>query len=117
MAKKQQIIQSVPLVAIDMGSHSVRAMAAEMTENGMLHVLGVESSNKFDCVKKGIVDNTTDAGYMINEVLRLLSNRIHIDALPSAFACVGGRTMQIIPVSSSLKSISSMRASRVRCMR
>jgi cell division ATPase FtsA len=42
MAKKQQIIQSVPLVAIDMGSHSVRAMAAEMTENGMLHVLGVE---------------------------------------------------------------------------
>lgn len=100
MAKKQQIIQSVPLVAIDMGSHSVRAMAAEMTENGMLHVLGVESSNKFDCVKKGIVDNTTDAGYMINEVLRLLSNRIHIDALPSAFACVGGRTMQIIPVSS-----------------
>ena len=30
MAKKQKILQSVPLVAIDLGSHSVRAMAAEM---------------------------------------------------------------------------------------
>jgi glutamate formiminotransferase/formiminotetrahydrofolate cyclodeaminase len=29
MAKKQQILQSVPLVAIDLGSQAVRAMAAE----------------------------------------------------------------------------------------
>ena len=100
MAKKQQITQSIPLVAIDLGSHSVRAMAAELTESGILRVLGMESSSKFDCVKKGIVDNTTDAGYMINEVLKLLSNRIHTESLPSAFICVGGRTMQIVPVCS-----------------
>ena len=43
MSKKQQILQSVPLVAIDMGSHCVRAMAAELTENNMLRILGVES--------------------------------------------------------------------------
>lgn len=100
MAKKQQILQSVPLVAIDLGSQCVRAMAAERLENGLLRVLGVESSSKFDCVKKGIVANTTDAGYMINEVLKLLSNRIRVEALPSAFVCVGGRTMQIVSVSS-----------------
>ena len=40
MAKKQQTFQSVPLVAIDLGSHSVRAMAAELTENNMLRILG-----------------------------------------------------------------------------
>ena len=100
MAKKQEILQSVPLVAIDLGSQSVRAMAAEMTESGLLRVLGVESSSKFDCVKKGIVVNTTDAGYMINEVLKLLSNRIRVETLPSAFICVGGRTMQLVPVCS-----------------
>ena len=100
MAKKQQIGHSVPLVAIDLGSHGIRTMAAEMTENGILRVLGVETSSKFDCVKKGIVDNTTDAGYMINEVLKKLSNRIHVDALPSAFVCVGGRTMQLVQISS-----------------
>mgnify|MGYP003457885745 FL=1 len=30
-----------PLVAIELGGHSVRAMAAEMTEDGFLRVLGV----------------------------------------------------------------------------
>lgn len=98
MAKKQQIVQSVPLVAIDLGSHCVRAMAAEMTESGQLRVLGVEQSNKFPCVEKGIVCNTSNSGYTINEVLKFLANRIRVDSLPSAFVCVGGRTMQVVSV-------------------
>lgn len=100
MAKKQKILQSVPLVAIDLGSHGVRAMAAETTDDGLLHVLGVESSNKFPCMERGVVTNPANAGYMINETLKLLANRIRVEALPSAFVCVGGRTMQIVPVSS-----------------
>ena len=100
MAKKQQTFQSVPLVAIDLGSHSVRAMAAELTENNMLRILGVESSSKFPCVERGIVCNTSNSGYTISEILKFLSNRIHVDSLPSAFVCVGGRTMQVVPVCS-----------------
>lgn len=100
MAKKKMILQSVPLVAIDLGSDGVRAMAAEMTDEGVLRVLGVESSNKFPCVERGVVTNPTNAGYIINETLKLLANRIRVDALPSAFICVGGRTMQIVSVSS-----------------
>ena len=98
MAKKEKILQSVPLVAIDLGSHNVRAMAAEMTNSGLLRVLGVESSSKFECVEKGIVTHTANAGFMISEILKLLSNRIRVEGLPSAFACVGGRTMQVVPV-------------------
>ena len=98
MAKKEKILQSVPLVAIDLGSHNVRAMAAEMTDSGLLRVLGVESSSKFECVEKGIVTHTANAGFMISEILKLLSNRIRVEGLPSAFACVGGRTMQVVPV-------------------
>ena len=100
MAKKQEILQSVPLVAIDMGSHSVRAMAAELTENNMLRILGVETSSKFPCVERGIVSNTSNSGYTISEILKFLSNRIHTESLPSAFVCVGGRTMQVVPVCS-----------------
>lgn len=100
MAKKRKILQSIPLVAIDLGSNGVRAMAAEMTDNGTLHVLGVESSNKFPCMERGVVTIPANAGYMINETLKLLANRIRVEALPSAFVCVGGRTMQIVPVSS-----------------
>lgn len=100
MAKKRQILQSVPLVAVDLGSHGVRAMAAEMTTDGLLRILGVETSNKFECVERGIVTNTSDAGFMINEVLKKLSNRVRVEALPSAFVCVGGRTMQVVAVHS-----------------
>lgn len=100
MAKKRQILQSVPLVAVDLGSHGVRAMAAEMTTGGLLRILGVETSNKFECVERGIVTNTSDAGFMINEVLKKLSNRVRVEALPSAFVCVGGRTMQVVAVHS-----------------
>ena len=65
MAKKEKILQSVPLVAIDLGSHNVRAMAAEMTNSGLLRVLGVESSSKFECVEKGIVTHTANAGFIL----------------------------------------------------
>ena len=99
MAKKKNIQQSVPLVAIDMGSSGVRAMAAELTTDGQLQILGVEQSNKFECIERGMVTNTSDAGFMIGEVLRKLSNRVGVDALPSAFVCVGGRTMQLAAVS------------------
>lgn len=99
MAKKHKILQSVPLVAIDLGSHNVRAMATEMID-GRLRVLGVESSSKFQCMERGVVVSPTNAGYMINETLRLLANRIRVEALPSAFVSVGGRTMQIVSVAS-----------------
>ena len=96
--KKQQSLQPTPLVAIDLGSDSVRAMAAEVTDNGMLRILGVESSSKFPCVERGIVSNSSNAGFTISETLKLLANRIKAETLPSAFVCVGGRTMQIVDV-------------------
>ena len=96
--KKQQSLQPAPLVAIDLGSDSVRAMAAEYTDNGMLRILGVEASGKFPCVERGIVNNSSNAGFTISETLKLLANRIKVETLPSAFVCVGGRTLQIVDV-------------------
>ena len=64
----------------------------------LFRVLGVEQSQRYKCIEQGVITSTTNAGYMINEVLRLLANRIHIENLPTAFVTLGGKSMQIAPV-------------------
>jgi cell division protein FtsA len=94
-------IHSSVLVAIDMGSQTFRAMAAEKTERGLLRVLGVEESSQKSCVKYGLVDNTGDAGFMVGNIMKLLGNRIRVENLHSVYVCGGGQSMKIVSVSSS----------------
>lgn len=96
--KKRQVAESLPLVAIDLGSSGVRAMAAERLGADMLHILGVEESTKFPCVDRGVVVQSSNAGFMIGEVLRLMANRLNLPDLPTAFVLLGGRSMQIAQV-------------------
>lgn len=97
MAKKQKNMtaEQLPLVAIDLGSNGIRAMAAERIDDSTLRVLGVEYNNKFSCVDRSVIANTSEAGYMIVESLRLLANRAKVKDLPTAFVAVGGRSVQI----------------------
>lgn len=88
----------LPLVAIDLGSDSVRAMAAERVGDDLFRILGVEQSRRHKCIEHGVIKSTANVGYMINEVLRLLANRIHIENLPTSFVTLGGKSMQIAPV-------------------
>ena len=92
--------EGLPLVGIDMGSSSFKMLAAEETDpsnpyGSQLRIVAAEQSGRYRCVQKGIVHNTTEASYMIREMLRLMSNRLHLeDALPTAFCLLGGRTMR-----------------------
>ena len=96
--KKRQMTEELPLVAIDLGSSGVRAMAAQRIDADLLHILGVEESVKFPCVERGVVTQSSNAGFMIGEVLRLMANRLGVPDLPTAFVLMGGRSMQIYPV-------------------
>lgn len=96
--KRQTIAEGLPLVAIDLGSSGVRAMAAQRVDEDMLHILGVEESAKFPCVDRGVVVQSSNAGFMIVEVLRLMANRLQVADLPTAFVLMGGRSMKIAPV-------------------
>lgn len=87
-----------PLVAIDMGSHSIRSMAVERTPEGWLRVLAVESSNRNICVERGVVTNTSYASYGIGECLKFLANRIQHPMLTKAFVALGGRSMKVVEV-------------------
>ena len=100
MAKKQQQqkADSLPLVAIDLGSSGVRAIAAECVGEDMFRILGTASSHREGGVKQGTIESTANVGFMIHEVLRLLANTIHIDNLPTAFVLLGGRSMQAVDV-------------------
>ena len=104
MAKKQnQIAATLPLVAIDMGSDTVRALAARRIAPDLFQILGVEERpQKLGnvCVEQGIITQSSTAGYVIAEVLKLLANRIGEVELPTAFVSVGGQSMQIVAVHS-----------------
>lgn len=104
MARRQtQIADTLPLVAIDLGSDSVRAMAARRIAPDLFQILGVEERpQKLGnvCVEQGIITQSSNAGYVIAEVLKLLANRIGADELPTAFVSVGGQSMQIVAVHS-----------------
>lgn len=98
MARKRQQAAELPLVAIDLGSSGVRAMAAKRVDADLLHILAVEQSTKFPCTERGVVVQSSNAGFMISEVLRLMANRLQLPDLPTAFVLLGGRSMQIVPV-------------------
>ena len=104
MARRQQkTADSLPLVAIDLGSDSVRAMAARRIAPDLFQILGVEERpQKLGnvCVEQGIITQSSNAGYVIAEVLKLLANRIGVDELPTAFLSLGGQSMQIVAVHS-----------------
>lgn len=89
-----------PLVAIDLGSNGVRAMAAERTPEGLLHILGVEQSSRNVSVERGVVTSTSDASYAISESMRLLGNRINHPLLTKTFVALGGRQMKVVEVPS-----------------
>ena len=104
MARRQQkTADSLPLVALDLGSDSVRAMAARRIAPDLFQILGVEERpQKFGnvCVEQGIITQSSNAGYVIAEVLKLLANRIGVEELPTAFLSLGGQSMQIVAVHS-----------------
>lgn len=104
MAKKYNSNKLHPLVAVELGSDSLRAMAAEYTADGALRILGVETSNKV-CVERGVVNNTSNASYGVNEMLRLLANRVHCGEILKAFIPLGGRSMKIVIVNSKRNQI------------
>lgn len=105
MARKQQpiVASSLPLVAIDLGSNGVKAIAAVREGANTLRILGIVESHKHpDYMKLGqiIASETGHAGYMIRETLRLLANQIGIEQLPTAFITVNARSIKIVQVSS-----------------
>ncbi|MBQ8099976.1 MAG: rod shape-determining protein [Paludibacteraceae bacterium] len=104
--QRKERTEECPLVAIDLGSSGIRAMAATAIERQdphnaeesvvTLNILGLEEIRKGGYVEKGIVTQKTDAGFSIGRVLTQLSNRIGMhEVIDRAFVSIGGRLLQV----------------------
>ena len=87
--------QTKPLVAVDFGSSGIKVMAAERIAPNTLKILGAETNDKYSCISKGIVANSSEAAYMLKESLTLLANRIGVKKIDTAFTLLGGGNMQL----------------------
>lgn len=97
MIRKTDLPQ--PIVAINIGSSCVRAIAADWDErHNTFHILGSESSSRHQSVEKGIPTNSSDVGFVINETWKKLNNRVGRGELKNIFVCVGGRSLQSVRV-------------------
>ena len=98
MIRKQEM-QPQPVVAINIGSSGVRAIAADWDErHKTFHILGSEFSNRHQSIEKGIPTNSSDVGFMLNETWKKLSNRVNRGELKNVFVCMGGRSLQSVHV-------------------
>lgn len=94
--KRQSDALSEPLVAFDFGSYDIKAMAAEYNPDEPLHILGVERTDRHHSIRNGIINDTSETGFNIRNMLIKLSNRLSsISELPSAFVSLGGKSMQL----------------------
>lgn len=98
MIKQTQRTETLPLVAIELGSNGVRAIAAQRTDNDLFRILGAEESQKFPSIDQANVIQSGNTAYMIGEVLNKLANRIGVPNLPTAFVPIGGCPTWIAPV-------------------
>lgn len=94
-----------PIIALDLGSSHVRAMAAEFDEDGKINVLGVESVRcKKDTMRYGSIQNRSEIGLCITTCLKQLQQRLFTTSkrnieIDEAYVSAGSHHMQIVDLS------------------
>lgn len=73
---QQETPRDALLVCLDLGSHSIKALAATLTQNGEKQVLGIEQVES-DGIKRGVIINPTRVSSLVKKVLGRLEKRIH----------------------------------------
>jgi len=81
------------LIAIDFGSASISAMAAEILDNGAVKILSEESKISDD-VRWGIVEKPSGASFKVSELLKLLKNSAKMPDISQVSVSIGAKTMK-----------------------
>ena len=91
---------TLPLLAIDIGSSSVKAMVAERVDNDTLCVLGYEESKRVIDVQQGVVLKPSYVSMYIKEMVEKLTQKLRLDkGFQNVFVCLGGKKMEIKNIS------------------
>lgn len=107
--KKKNTNSEPPIVAIDLGTTAVRAMAARKQQDGTLQILGLKRiAIRPDKVfkERGIISNASEAHVHIRNVLMELGEEIGMqEQLLSTFVTIEGKGMQVVTVSKKTNQI------------
>ena len=80
-------------VVTDMGSSRIAVMAAEVRDDGKVHVLSVESKPT-NAVMYGFVRQPTKVGFVLSELTRLLQNSLSLSEVKTLCVSVNAKTMK-----------------------
>lgn len=80
-------------VVTDMGSSRIAVMAAEVRDDGKVHVLSVESKPT-NAVMYGFVRQPTKVGFVLSELTRLLQNSLSLPEVKALCVSVNAKTMK-----------------------
>lgn len=86
---------STKLIAIDFGSTSISAMAAEVLDNGAVKILS-EESKVSDDVRWGIVEKPSGASFKVSELLKLLKNSAKMADISQVSVSICAKSMKQI---------------------
>ena len=86
------------LIAIDFGSTSISAMAAEVLPNGAVKILS-EESKASDDVRWGIVEKPSGASFKVSELIKLLRNSAKMPDISQVSVSIGAKSMKHISIS------------------
>ncbi len=84
------------IAAIEIGSSKIKGIVAAVDSSTSINVLAIESADAEDIVRYGRVQNETEAGSRINEIIRRLENnpRLARGTVKSVFVAEGGRSVR-----------------------
>ena len=80
-------------IAFDLGNSKIAAMGAEVSPDGMIKILGVESVPA-NCIKHGIVNKVSDAAMKMGTVKKYLQNSAKIVDTKSFGLAINANTMK-----------------------
>lgn len=83
------------IIAIELGSSSIRGIVGQRKADGTLHVLGYERENTPDCVRKGVIYNIDKTVQAIANILKRFEER-HKFFVNSVYVGISGQSLHTV---------------------
>ncbi len=66
------------IIAVELGSSAVRAIAAKKNPDGTLQILAVVLEEKINCIRNGVIENLDKTSLAISRVVKQLDDKLNI---------------------------------------
>lgn len=93
--KMKDMVENKKIVAFDLGSSKITAMAAEVLEGGsVVRIISAEESRKSELIRNGIVEQMSGAAFEINDLIRKLQNSSKLPIIDQVYVSINAKSMR-----------------------